>query len=210
MLPAAVISASHNPFVDNGIKLLAAGGRKLSDAEEATVESELESCVLKSGAAPDRGRPVRRLEAVTVWAASPRLPRSGPGTAGRWWRAWRGGRLDGVKVVIDCANGAATDDGCRPSSKAPAPSWSTSWPRRRTGVNINDGCGSTDPSGAGPVGGGPPGADVGLAFDGDADRVIAVDDEGHVVDGDRLLALFATDLHRPRACWPATPSWSRS
>ena len=191
-VPAAVISASHNPFVDNGIKLLAAGGRKLSDVEEETVESELESLLLKGPAA--------------AGARTGPAPRSGDGlgrlTADPEVRAWYcrqvvaslGGRsLAGVKVAVDCANGAATTTAATILESAGADLVDV-LAAAPDGTNINDGCGSTDPGGlARSVLAHR--AHVGLALDGDADRVIAVDNEGHVVDGDRLLALFATDLH---------------
>jgi phosphoglucosamine mutase len=190
--PAAVISASHNAFGDNGIKLLAAGGHKLTDAEEDTVETELESLLGQVGnEAPDRPTP-RPL-------SGDRLGRLRADPEVRDWYCGRvvaslGGRsAGGMRVVIDCANGAAATTAVAilqgagldlVDVLAAAPD----------GTNINAGCGSTDPSAlARSVLTNQ--ADVGLAFDGDADRVIAVDDEGHVVDGDRLLALFAVDLH---------------
>jgi phosphoglucosamine mutase len=190
--PAAVISASHNPFVDNGIKLLAAGGRKLTDAEEETVELELESLLLNAGAVPTgpsrparpRGTGLGRLDAapeVRAWYCGQVVANLG------------GRSLTGVKVAIDCANGAATTTAETILEGAGAELIDV-LAAAPDGTNINDGCGSTDPTGlARSVLA--HGADLGLAFDGDADRVIAVDNEGHVVDGDRLLALFATDLH---------------
>jgi phosphoglucosamine mutase len=189
---AAVISASHNPFVDNGIKLLAAGGRKLSDAEEERVESELESLLLK-GAAPPGGQtgPADR--------SGDRLGRLSQDHEARAWYCRRvvatlGGRsLGSLTVVIDCANGAAATTAATILEGAGADLVDV-LAAAPDGININDGCGSTDPDGlARSVLAHR--AHVGLAFDGDADRVIAVDNEGHVVDGDRLLALFATDLH---------------
>jgi phosphoglucosamine mutase len=188
--PAAVISASHNAFADNGIKLLAIGGRKLTDEEEQTVESELETLLSKPGGEnSDR----------TMSRSGARLGRlsTDPGVRDWYCRqvgASLGGRsAGGIRVAIDCANGAATSTAVTilegagvdlVDVLAAAPD----------GTNINAGCGSTDPSAlARSVV--TKKADVGLAFDGDADRVIAVDNDGHVVDGDRLLALFATDLH---------------
>jgi phosphoglucosamine mutase len=191
--PAAVISASHNPFVDNGIKLLAAGGRKLSDREEERVESEFEAIRLQAGDLTTPGPdPARR--------SGDRLGRL---TAAPEVRAWYcrqvvagiGGRsLGGVRVAIDCANGAATTTAVTILEDAGADVVDV-LAAAPDGVNINAGCGSTDPTAlARSVVAHQ--AQVGLAFDGDADRVIAVDNGGQVVDGDRLLALFATDLHR--------------
>jgi phosphoglucosamine mutase len=187
--PAAVISASHNPFADNGIKLLAAGGRKLTDAQEETVEAAL-ARILSAGAGAS-GAPA---------AEGSRLGRlrSDPDALGRYCgsvgAALEGRPLDGVRVVIDCANGAAALSARRILADAGAVLVDV-LADAPDGVNINAGCGSTDPGdlSVAVVAGG---ADVGLAFDGDADRVIAVDERGAVVDGDRLIALFASDLHR--------------
>jgi phosphoglucosamine mutase len=104
----------------------------------------------------------------------------------------QGRRLDGLQVVLDCANGSASATAPQIFAAAGAEIRSV-LAGEPDGTNINDGCGSTDPRGlASAVVS--QGADLGLAFDGDADRVIAVDSAGNVVDGDRLVALFATDL----------------
>ncbi len=186
-MPAAVISASHNPFADNGIKLLAVGGRKLTDAEEGIVEDRL------AGAA-DGG--IGRVE-------GDRLGRLSSDAGGRAWYCQRvvsaleGRSLRGVRVVIDCANGAASTTALEILAAAEVDVVQV-LAATPDGTNINADCGSTDP---GPLAQAvvAHGADAGLAFDGDADRVIAVDNQGHVVDGDRLLALFATDLQSRRA-----------
>jgi len=196
-VPAAVISASHNAFADNGIKILAVGGRKLSDAEEETVESELESLLAAPGAVAAAGG-----NAASAAGPSPsgdRLGRLDADSAARAWYcrqvgATLGGRtLTGMRVAIDCANGAATTTAVEILGGAGADVVEV-LAATPDGVNINAGCGSTDPSALvrAVVA---HRADLGLAFDGDADRVIAIDNEGQVVDGDRLLALFATDLH---------------
>ncbi|MDQ6838273.1 MAG: phosphoglucosamine mutase, partial [Actinomycetota bacterium] len=187
---AAMVSASHNPYADNGIKLFGPGGCKLDDNTEALVEAELASLV-----AEDRNR----------------LRRHGPGVgtlrgeaqAASWYQdriievGLDGRRLAGIRVALDCANGAA-------SAVAPAVLAAAGADvvavvgAEPDGRNINASCGSTDPSklSAAVVA---EGADVGLAFDGDADRLIAVDGTGGVIDGDRLLAIFAADLrHRGR------------
>ncbi len=183
-LPAAVISASHNPFHDNGIKFFAAGGRKLSDEVEARLEAELD-----------------RLMGVTPAGTHPPAPiGAGVGTVrdhdgrGRYVEgivavlAERA--LDGLTLVLDCANGAAFEVGPEVYRRLGA----TVHVLHDTpdGRNINDGCGSTHPEAlqAEVVA---RGADAGLAFDGDADRVLAVDAGGRLIDGDQLIALLALD-----------------
>jgi phosphoglucosamine mutase len=184
-VPGAVISASHNPFVDNGVKLFAVGGLKLSDDKEAAIEAFLL-------APPERGHTTGKAPAgaaVGSIAADP--------AAVTWYcreldAALEGRRLDGLRVVVDCGNGAAVATAGRALAGAGAEVVEVIG-GEPDGTNINAGSGSTDPSSlaAAVVA---HGADAGLAFDGDADRLIAVDDRGQVVDGDRLLALFATDL----------------
>jgi phosphoglucosamine mutase len=179
----AVISASHNPFQDNGVKFFARGGVKLTDGAERRLEAELTS-VLASGTSGVRpvGDSVGR---VTI--------DSGDAVAAyeqHLLSSLDGRRLDGISLVLDCANGAASAiaprvfeaAGARVSVLNAAPD----------GVNINDGCGSTHPAAlqAEVV---RAGADAGLAFDGDADRVLAVDAAGNLVDGDHILAVCALD-----------------
>ena len=179
--PAAMISASHNPFPDNGVKFFLAGGRKLSDEIEAQLEAELDRLLAHPKEFPRR----------TGSALGRMLPGAG---VDRYEAALAAtvaaGRLEGLSVVLDCANGAAS---------AVAPEVLRSLGARVAvihdspdGVNINDGSGSTHPEelqrrvvAAG--------ADVGLAFDGDADRVLAVDAAGALVDGDQLIAICALD-----------------
>ncbi len=183
-LPGAVISASHNPFADNGVKLFATGGVKLPDAAEAAVEEELDR-VLRSAVGGPRsptGRAVGRLSSD---------PDAADGYVEHLVAALEGRSLAGMRVVVDCANGAA-------SSVAPLVlerlgATVDAIAREPDGTNINDGCGSTHPErvGAAVVASG---ADVGLALDGDADRLVAVDHTGAATTGDELLALFATDL----------------
>ena len=184
-VPAAMISASHNPFGDNGIKLFAAGGRKLSDDVEASLEAEL-------AALNAHGDPRPRPEGAAVGT----LLRD-PGRVRRYrdhlvQDVLDGRRLDGMRVVVDTANGAlaglAVDVlaalGAEVSAIHDAPD----------GTNINDGCGSTHPGDlqAAVVAAG---AQVGLAFDGDADRVLAVDADGELVDGDQIIGVCAIDRH---------------
>ena len=179
-VPAAVISASHNPYHDNGVKLLAQGGLKLDDAREELIERAVADL---RGSAEANPAGVGRI-------------RSDPDALG-WYcdrvvSALEGRTLGGLRVVVDCANGAASATAERILSGAGAEVVEVV-AAAPDGYNINEGCGSTDPSSLAEAVRAH-GADAGLALDGDADRVIAVDEHGNVVDGDRLLALFAVDL----------------
>jgi phosphoglucosamine mutase len=176
-MPAAVISASHNPYTDNGIKLLSAGGRKLTDAEEEQVEK-----ALAGDPAPDAGT---RGQLLVDAASTAHYEQSVAGVL-------EGRRIDGLPVVVDCANGAAWATGPQLVAAAGAV-LAEVLAARPDGTNINLDCGSTNPAllSEAVV---RTGAAAGLAFDGDADRVIAVDEKGELVDGDRLIALFALDL----------------
>ena len=178
-----MISASHNKFADNGIKLFGPDGFKLSDADELAIEARLgQQAEL---VAPDKIGRAKRIDDARgryVHFAKSTFPDRL--------------RLDGLKVVIDCANGAAY-------SVAPEALWELGADViplgvKPDGLNINDGCGSTEPallqetvvaSGA----------DIGLALDGDADRLIVVDEKGTIVDGDQLMALIALEHHRNEA-----------
>ena len=183
-MPGAVISASHNPYGDNGIKLFSLFGTKLPVEVESEIERELLSVLADPDRPPRRptGLGVGRLSADE--SAAETYVASLVGSLG-------GRRLDGVRVVVDCANGAAS--ALAPRVLAEVGASVTALHDVPDGVNINDGCGSTDPSDLvrEVVSSG---ADLGLALDGDADRVIAVDAAGEIVDGDVLLALFALDL----------------
>jgi phosphoglucosamine mutase len=179
-----MVSASHNPFGDNGIKLFSLLGTKLDMATEREIERELES-ILEDPDRPPR-RPTGR--AVGQIIADP----EGVDMYRRHLlAATDGATLDGLHIVVDCANGAAS--AIAPSVLAELGATVTTLHAAPDGININDKCGSTDPSELArtvtAVG-----ADLGLALDGDADRVIAVDHTGALVDGDVLLALFALDL----------------
>jgi phosphoglucosamine mutase len=182
----AVISASHNPFGDNGIKFFAPGGLKLTDAVEERLEAELDR-ILASGA----------VDGATGGTAGDGADEAA--ATARAIEAYRdlvigsleGRGLAGLRVVVDCANGA---------SSAVAPEVLQALGAdvevindEPDGRNINEGCGSTHPESlqAAVVAAG---AQVGLAFDGDADRVLAVDERGRLVDGDELIALCAIDL----------------
>jgi phosphoglucosamine mutase len=171
-----MISASHNPYEDNGIKLFGPDGFKLSDADEEAIEKLLGE-ELALAPAPDIGR-ARRIDDAR----------------GRYIHAVKGSlphnvRLDGLKILVDCANGAAYQ-------VAPSAFWELGAEIVTLGVtpngkNINEGVGSTHPeliretvvaSGA----------DIGIALDGDADRLIVVDEQGKVVDGDQIMALIGS------------------
>jgi phosphoglucosamine mutase len=181
-IPGAMISASHNPFPDNGIKLFAAGGRKLADEAEAQLEAELAHLLGSGGGDRPTGAGIGT---VVV----------DPGTAlGRYaddLRAAIGGRaLHGLHVVLDCAHGAA-------SAIAPAVLRSAGVHvdvvhAEPDGVNINDDAGSTAPEALARAVV-ERGADVGLALDGDADRLLAIAADGTVVDGDHVIAVLAID-----------------
>ena len=181
-LPAAMISASHNLFEDNGIKLFSAGGRKLPDDVEARIEAAMASGAV--GAEPPVGVDVGSVHDGRTGAASGYSDGLVDGLDGR--------RLEGLRVVIDCANGSA-------SHIAPAvlrrlaPAQLTVLHASPDGININADCGSTH-LGSLQAAVVRHRADVGLGFDGDADRVLAVDHQGEVVDGDQIMAMCALDL----------------
>ena len=168
-----MLSASHNPMPDNGIKFLARGGVKLDDAIEAAIEKRLrEPWERPTGAGVGRVSPYDA--AVTDYAAHL------VSTVGR--------PLAGLKAVLDCAQGAASVAG--PLALREAGAEVVAICAEPDGLNINDGCGSThlDVLRRAVV---EHGADAGFALDGDADRCLAVDATGEVVDGDQLLAVLA-------------------
>ncbi len=178
-LPGAVISASHNPWSDNGIKFFAAGGRKLSDDLETALEEALDAVVARAEAGVETELVIgieTDVNAVAEWcdAVASSVSAVAP-----------------TRIVIDCANGSA-------SSVAPGIFRGLGLDvevlhAQPDGRNINDACGSTHPGDLqkAVVASG---AALGLAFDGDADRLLAVDERGELVDGDQLIALFACDL----------------
>ncbi len=180
-----MISASHNPYHDNGIKFFGPDGYKLSIEQEMRIEALMDGDLAKLAARPDRLGRAKRIEdaqARYIEFAKRTLPRAM--------------RLDGLRVVIDCANGAAY-------KVAPAALWELGAEVIEIGVepngfNINDKVGSTAP-----------GklrdkvremrADIGIALDGDADRVIIVDEKGKVVDGDQLIGVIARAMQEKGA-----------
>ena len=172
-----MISASHNPFQDNGIKLFGPDGYKLSDAVEAEIEANVADGMSKNMIAPSKlGRAKRLYDAGGRYTEF--VKRTFP----------RGQTLDGLKIVIDCANGAAY-------KVAPEVLWELGAEVIPVGVdpdgyNINKGCGSTntDYMCSQVVS---HGADIGIALDGDADRLMVCDEQGAMVDGDQIMALIA-------------------
>jgi phosphoglucosamine mutase len=182
----AVVSASHNPADDNGVKFFEAGGQKLSDDGEAAIETLLRAAADTTGVAAPRAGTVASSEVGTIRAA--------PELAERYveiCEATVATPLDGLVVVADCANGAAWRIGPEVLRRAGAVVHVIN--DTPDGRNINDGCGATAP-GQLTDAVVAHGAAVGLAFDGDADRLVAVDETGAVVDGDAILAVAALDL----------------
>jgi phosphoglucosamine mutase len=170
-----MISASHNPYADNGIKLFGPDGYKLSDADELAIEALIDGEVpLAQSANIGRARRVEDARGRYIHAAKSTFPTDLT--------------LDGLKVVVDCANGAAYQ-------VAPSALWELGAEVIAIGVtpngkNINDGVGSTAPDTLCETVVGS-GAHLGIALDGDADRLIVVDETGKVIDGDQLMALIA-------------------
>jgi len=176
-----VISASHNPAADNGIKFFGPGGVKLPDATEDAIEARLREPVRSAGvlaesgrirdAAAEHGRYLDYLLATLPGAPQP--------------------PLGGLRVVADCAHGAAYR--LAPQALRRAGAEVITIGTAPDGLNINEGCGSTalGPLRAAVV---EHGADAGIAYDGDADRCLAVDGEGEPLDGDQILTILATGL----------------
>ena len=193
-----VISASHNPWTDNGIKVFSGDGFKLSDARELAIEKEIFALLAKPGAADD----------TALRIAGP----SFPGEAGlrkAYIESLAGSvssDLSRLRVLVDCANGAAT---------AEAPELFRSLRIQATfthvtpdGRNINDGCGALHPETLGKAVADAGGKfDLGVTFDGDADRALFCDAAGRVVNGDGVL-LLARAICRRAENWRAG-RWSR-
>ncbi len=173
-----MISASHNPFEDNGIKLFGPDGYKLSDADELAIEALMDEGVpLVDATQVGRARRIDDAPGRYIHAAKQSIPADV--------------RFDRLKVVLDCANGAAYQ-------VAPAAIWELGAKldvigNTPNGTNINAGVGSTALE-AVKAKVRETGAHIGLALDGDADRLIVVDERGETVDGDQLMALIATEL----------------
>jgi phosphoglucosamine mutase len=174
-VPGVVISASHNPYADNGIKLFAPGGVKLSDAAQSAIERELEQSrpLVARDTFPDAV--VANIDAYVAHLVD----------------AIDGRRLDGMHVVLDVANGAAFE--VAPQVFRAVGARVDVLHDHPDGTNINDACGSTHPAELQDAVR-TRGAALGLAFDGDADRCIAVDEHGEMVDGDQIMVALARDL----------------
>ncbi|MET1754062.1 phosphoglucosamine mutase [Novosphingobium sp. RD2P27] len=172
-----MISASHNPYEDNGIKLFGPDGFKLSDADELAIEAMLaEDLALASSDEIGRARRIDDARGRYIHAVKQSLSKAI--------------RLDGLKIALDCANGAAYQ-------VAPSAFWELGAEVFALGVepngrNINLNCGSTH-VGALQETVVSSGADIGIALDGDADRLIVVDEKGQVVDGDQIMALIGSE-----------------
>jgi phosphoglucosamine mutase len=177
--PAAIVSASHNPWTDNGVKVIGPDGRKLPEDAEARIEAELH--VVGASTVPD-----------SIEHASA-LPDAGAPYIGHLLAALDGRTLQGMRVVLDCANGAAFEVG--PSAMRAAGADVTVLHAEPDGRNINASCGSTYPASLQRAVR-EQGAALGLALDGDADRVIAVDERGEIIDGDQIMTITALDLHQ--------------
>jgi phosphoglucosamine mutase len=176
-----MISASHNPYEDNGIKLFGPDGLKLSDAQEMAIEALMAGDLASAQVAPARLGRASRLEDAPgryIEAAKQSFPRRMT--------------LEGLRIVVDCAHGAAY-------RVAPTVLWELGAEVVSIGVapdgfNINKGVGSTAPAElAGLVR--ERRADIGIALDGDADRLVLVDEAGTIIDGDQILALIAASWH---------------
>ena len=182
-VPAAMISASHNPFADNGIKFFAPGGHKLTDDVEAAHRGRARRAARRRvGTATDAvtGAAVGAVGAHRGRALGMGRARSCDSTEGR--------TLDGATVVLDCANGAAS--ALAPERLRAARRRGRRDPRRARRAQHQRGCGSTHPERLRRAVVAPDAA-LGFAFDGDADRVLAVDRRGASIDGDQLIAISA-------------------
>ncbi|MGO9872355.1 MAG: phosphoglucosamine mutase [Acidimicrobiia bacterium] len=184
-VPAAIVSASHNPWSDNGVKLLSRDGRKLAPDIEAEIETQAgvvyDAALTHTAAASGQPTPVPDPEADLDRYVRHLLS------------ALDGRTLDGLHVMVDCANGAASELG--PRALVAAGARVDVINARPDGRNINAACGSTYPASLqrAVV---ERNADLGLALDGDADRVVAVDERGDLVDGDQIMVMTALDWHR--------------
>ncbi len=178
-VPGAMVSASHNPYFDNGIKFFAAGGLKLSDAVESQLEETLHA-ISESGSSvevpggetdvPDAGR-VEQYERSVMESIESRS-------------------LGGLRVVVDCANGAGSH--VAPDVLDRLGAEVIVLHAEPDGRNINADCGSTYPADL-QLAVVSNKADVGVAFDGDADRLLAADEKGELIDGDQIIAMCAID-----------------
>ncbi|MFF0148355.1 phosphoglucosamine mutase [Amycolatopsis sulphurea] len=172
-----MISASHNPMPDNGIKLFAAGGHKLPDSIEDEIEAGLDPAALTRPTGDGVGRVTEVTDAADQYVEH--LVQATPHP------------LAGLKVVVDCANGASA--AAAPEAYRRAGAEVVALHAEPDGININDRCGSNHPERLRAVVV-EHGADLGIAHDGDADRCVAVDAAGELVDGDQIMAVLALAL----------------
>jgi phosphoglucosamine mutase len=182
-VPAAIVSASHNRWTDNGVKVVGPDGRKLADAVEAAIEVELERGLAAAHRAPTFGDLEPSFDSDEARAAT---------YVDHLLSTLAGRGLDGIDIVLDCANGAGFEVGPRVLRAAGANVHVLH--AEPNGRNINDDCGSTYPQllQRSVV---ERGATLGLALDGDGDRVIAVDERGELIDGDQIMTMTAIDMH---------------
>ncbi len=178
-----VISASHNPFQFNGIKFFNSKGYKLNDS----IEGKIESIVLQENymfpRPTGKNIGIREEGGDAKWDYAAFL------------ESMFDGSLDGIRIALDCANGAAYEVAPHVFGRLGADVYVIN--NTPDGININEGCGSTHLRSISKFVK-ECGADVGLAFDGDADRLLAVDEEGNVIDGDRIMAIIALELKKAR------------
>jgi len=175
-----VISASHNAYQDNGIKFFDRQGRKLSDETEREIESQLlEPAITRPSESLGRARRMDTARTNYQWFCLSSVPKSLS--------------LEGMKIVLDCSNGAAYKVAPRVLSELGADVVPIGC--SPNGRNINANCGSTHPELLQATVKGV-GADLGIALDGDGDRLLMVDHEGHLIDGDQLLFLVANARHK--------------
>jgi len=177
-----MISASHNPYHDNGIKLFGPDGYKLSDEVENAIETLISENRFDARVSPDKLGRARRLDDAAgryIEHAKSTFPKNLT--------------LDGMKIVVDCANGAAYH--VAPMILQELGAKIIPIGVQPDGFNINDNCGSTSPQKLCEMVVREK-ADIGIALDGDADRLIICDENGKIADGDQLMAIIATNLHK--------------
>ncbi len=193
-LPAAMISASHNPFQDNGIKFFSAGGRKLDDSIEQRIDAIYADLLSQTGSQAD-GSSYSSADGLiageSVGDVTQEIVEGVRAYKDHVMSVLAGRRLSGLHVVIDCANGALSSVAEDVLTQLGATV--TVLHNTPNGININAGCGSThlESLQAEVI---RSGADLGLGFDGDADRCLAVDGAGELIDGDQIMAMLAIDM----------------
>lgn len=175
----AMVSASHNPWYDNGIKFFAPGGAKLSDGVQDRIQARFDELLDAADTPTEAAGDDRHADAIERHVAG-------------LVASLEGRRLDGLRLVADTAHGAASQVAADVFRRLGAEVEMLH--DRPDGHNINDACGSTHPEALQDAVRAA-GADAGVAFDGDADRLVAVDDRGAIVDGDRIIAICAIDRH---------------